>query len=89
MFRPALGHCLLQRAGQRVGLFGRLAGLYLAPILYSALSQSPTNPRTPPLPLHSTSTHSECDLALDVFQQLLAEGCAPNLVSLRVAWVWP
>lgn len=27
---------------------------------------------------------SECDLALDVFQQLLAEGCAPNLVTFNI-----
>lgn len=27
-----------------------------------------------------TCVCSECDLALDVFQQLLAEGCSPNLV---------
>lgn len=27
---------------------------------------------------------SECDLALDVYQELLAEGCAPNLVTFNI-----
>jgi pentatricopeptide repeat protein len=27
---------------------------------------------------------NECDLALDVFQQLLAEGCSPNLVTFNI-----
>ena len=35
-----------------------------------------------PLLLPPACVCSECDLALDVFQQLLAEGCSPNLVRL-------
>jgi pentatricopeptide repeat domain-containing protein 1 len=27
---------------------------------------------------------SECELALDVYQQLLAEGCSPNLVTFNI-----
>jgi pentatricopeptide repeat protein len=27
---------------------------------------------------------SECDLALDVYQQLLADGCTPNLVTFNI-----
>ena len=43
----------------------------------------------PPLPAYArpclvSCPCSECDLALDVYQQLLADGCAPNLVTFNI-----
>ena len=46
---------------------------------------TPPPPRYPPThPLPPTPLRSECDLALDVYQQLLSEGCTPNMVTYNV-----
>ena len=37
-----------------------------------------------PPPAHPCPSCSECDLALDVYQQLLADGCTPNLVTFNI-----